>query len=679
MFCAKCGQQNKSDALYCEFCGTKLEVEKKNDDMPAGGLGQRKITTSYLEEMHTTNIMEDIKNRKLDRARQGHRIKIILGFGFLAILGVFTVVGIIYLVDYLKMKQAEKEAKVDATTTEFWTDDITEEVQPIETIDGRALLIAEAEKKVVELGYSATGTFTGEVVEEERDGSYYWSEAHFGYNTNGILSAKVFKYKDQDRMILFTVDKDQSLKATLYAYIDGRLEQLSDQALSYTIDGMNVNFTISDKLAENYGTEGIVAAKFFQKEDKSYFAIESNAWFLHEEDEGVFYSSDVEKGYNADSFYNGDMAIFEITDNSLKKINVIGYHAYGIDGAGSLTTYDPITGNVSTTEQYGDLDGEKTVDEAFLSDYNSLMNQIGFSEFTSNDIISLFKTGALGEDTLWHCHWDCNTYLLEGENKVTLEVADNTTTDDISWWRLGVGSVTQDNTVETSSEGDAKKETNPSVEMFRPFLEDLRQAIRDCDNVWYYGPGITEDYATENALQGIVVTELDPDGTAFTFTDIDGDGTDELLIGSKLQGGNGNPWNTLYAVVSKTENGYWIAASGWSRSSIYYLGNGVLYGSGSGGAALHFDNIYYYDGERQEFVKDVTLVTQYDETTETPTPIYSLYAEGWTWDNNYDYKDDPNAWHGEDAKGKWDSSYSELDFEKDPLEGYKWYHLYDLE
>ena len=683
MFCVKCGQENKEGAQYCEYCGAKLIDPNELANSRVNNIEQRKITSESLSEKQINDYSKDLKTQKkemITQARNSQKSLIIFIVAFVAVLGIVGAIGAIL---HNKNKEtpvpeAEKTTTESASVTE---ESVTTEKAVIDTATATtaastddSLLLVSAKEKADEIGYAATGQFSGRAIETSINDFKYWESVDFGYETRGLLSSQLFTDNGTQMLLTFYLNSSQNICMALYSMDGGNVKKLYDNELSYKTEYSEKTYTISNDLVKGFGTEGKLSAMLLQKDNKSYIITENNAWFTNHSDDSSNYS-DIERGISAESLNSGSFCIYEVSSDGINMINAINLNAYGYDGNGSISSYDIKSGKDNYIGNYGDLEGSIPLEEGFMNDYNAYMSEIGFPELTNTDIVPLCDVGVIGDKALWSVKWDCNTNMNKGDNTVSLEVTDFTSKSDFPWWREGItesGTAKAENATGTDAVQNSDEE---SAAIYRDFLIDMKDTASSEENVWYYGPGIIEDYATEQDLKGILIDEMTADST-YTYMDIDRDGTDELIIGYGTEGTAFS--NYINAVVTKTKDGYKIVANGWVRNSLSYVGDGIFYNTGSGGAALHYDAIYEYDGSEKDLVKYAELVTQYDDSSDELVPVYSLYADGWTWNNEYDYKDDPNAWHGDEAKDKWDEYYNALDEDNNPFEGYTWYKLSDL-
>ena len=150
---------------------------------------------------------------------------------------------------------------------------------------------------------------------------------------------------------------------------------------------------------------------------------------------------------------------------------------------------------------------------------------------------------------------------------------------------------------------------------YESFIEGYRDAIINRTSVWYYGPDIDpNDFSTDYG-QGLIVDELS-DYLFYTLYDLDKDGVPELIIGCDVTGDHMKGRTMITGIVTLDGSDYKIVAAGWSRSSLEYVGEGYFVNSGSGGAFLHYDAVFRYDGTVKELATVGVLVTEYSETEE---------------------------------------------------------------
>lgn len=158
---------------------------------------------------------------------------------------------------------------------------------------------------------------------------------------------------------------------------------------------------------------------------------------------------------------------------------------------------------------------------------------------------------------------------------------------------------------------------------YESFIEGYKDAIINRTSVWYYGPGIDpNDFSTDYG-QGLIVDEMS-DYMYYTLYDLDKDGVVELIIGCDVTGDHMKSCTMITGIVTLEGSDYKIVAAGWSRSSLEYVGEGYFVNSGSGGAFLHYDAVFRYDGAAKELATVGVLVTEYSETEEI---FYSYFDD----------------------------------------------------
>lgn len=237
---------------------------------------------------------------------------------------------------------------------------------------------------------------------------------------------------------------------------------------------------------------------------------------------------------------------------------------------------------------------------------------------------------------------------------------------------------TSETTEETSSEETEETEETTTEETteettvadtgaeYQPFLDGLDQAI--ADGQMYY-----EDVEGVNGSMCLILVDSN---YQYIYTDLDNNGKSELMIGYEHNDLDGNPVVEVYGFVALDDEGnYNILASSWERQRTSYIGNGNFIMDGSGGADLHIDTLYHFNGETYSFDVAAQLVTDSDEPDPSELPImyYTVY-EGCEWSYEVSERacDDPDALHGDEALARWDEIQAESAPDGNELVGITW-------
>ena len=160
---------------------------------------------------------------------------------------------------------------------------------------------------------------------------------------------------------------------------------------------------------------------------------------------------------------------------------------------------------------------------------------------------------------------------------------------------------------------------------YESFIEGYKEAIINRTSVWYYGPDGDIDELDPDIGPGLIVDEMS-DYLFYTLYDLDSNGVPELIIGLDVTGDHMQSKTMITGIVTLDGSDYKIVAAGWSRSSLEYVGEGYFVNSGSGGAFLHYDAVYRYDGVAKELETVGILVTEYSESDDTDIH-YSYFAD----------------------------------------------------
>ena len=223
----------------------------------------------------------------------------------------------------------------------------------------------------------------------------------------------------------------------------------------------------------------------------------------------------------------------------------------------------------------------------------------------------------------------------------------------------------------TTTEETTTETTLPLVNPYEEFISGYQDAIKNKSDTWYYGPGVdTSDYM--NLGQGLIVNEMG-DKFGYTLYDFDKDGVYELVIGGEYLDGNSEKHVYIRGIVALDGDGYKIVAAGWTRSSLDYAGGGYFIHSGSGGAALHYDAVYKYDGVNKELATVGMLVTEYDHIDGAVAANYSYFDSDEAAYSAFPAYGNENAiCFDEEAEAKFDEDLKTANSQTNELLGINW-------
>ena len=227
----------------------------------------------------------------------------------------------------------------------------------------------------------------------------------------------------------------------------------------------------------------------------------------------------------------------------------------------------------------------------------------------------------------------------------------------------------EETTTEETTLGTVSDETIPPAplyanedEAYQVFIEGLTVAIRNGEG-YYYGPAGSDDTIGENGIAAYYLAWSD--SFYYTYTDMDGDGIHELVIGHEDYAESGETLIIVDGfVVADKEGGFDVLLISWERSQTQYLGGGYFLTSGSGGAGLHIWQISHYDGS--DIVSDAILYEEYMGGGDAPSdePEYTLYLG--------DNMSEEDALHGEEATGSWEEILAEAESHDNELADAEW-------
>ena len=246
---------------------------------------------------------------------------------------------------------------------------------------------------------------------------------------------------------------------------------------------------------------------------------------------------------------------------------------------------------------------------------------------------------------------------------------EETTTERATTTTTTEETTSEETTTEETTLGTVSDETLPPAplyanedEAYQVFIEGLTVAIRNGEG-YYYGPTSGDDIIGENGIAAYYLAW--GDSFYYTYTDMDGDGIHELVIGHEDYAESGETLIIVDGfVVADKEGGFDILLISWERSQTQYLGDGYFLTSGSGGAGLHIWQISHYDGN--DIVSDAILYEEYVGGGDAPSdePEYTLYLG--------DGMDEDNALYGQEATDSWAEMLEEAKSHDNELAGTEW-------
>lgn len=109
------------------------------------------------------------------------------------------------------------------------------------------------------------------------------------------------------------------------------------------------------------------------------------------------------------------------------------------------------------------------------------------------------------------------------------------------------------------------------------------------------------DYATAGLSEPITGSENPLENIGYTFQDIDGNGVDELIIGEVCD----THYQYIISIFTLENKTAVPILEGWARNRYYILSNGLIYNSGSGGAAYSSYETFHLNDNKLETVEHV--------------------------------------------------------------------------
>ncbi len=484
-------------------------------------------------------------------------------------------------------EEAEEEIAAEADTA------TVQDAEPEKKVSNN---IVKLQELIEEIGVARTGTFDGKAIKAEEGD--FWKEVDFGYSGTGILSAEFFGQNDE-YMLVYYVGKDSKVKASLYKDNGKESEFVAKTPLSY-VDAYerNEDYLLSNAIVSNFGTEGFISATTLKKGDDTYIVTENNHWHTYDMDKQYF--SDRERGYTADATYSGDMVIYKLTDKGLEGQYMIKTYCYGMDGGGAIYLNE-FQGKELESHRFGDLgDDPHTIEEYFMDEYNAMMAGIGFPELTNTDEKKLIMEGvaeSAGTTPTWKAYWDCNTELKKGDDAVRLEVNDT--------------SIEQN--PELAFMADAREKAAAAEPASEEVKEEVTEAKAPSGNDDERFAGFFSDVYPE--VDDGLYLSANKIAVKYAYSDLDGDGINELLIGDS---------EGVYTVITENDGEYFRSdVCGWMRQygavPTQYLGNGCfatsVYNGNNYGGPFREDELVKYSSSLNGFGVIMRLTSSWDPSS----------------------------------------------------------------
>ena len=175
--------------------------------------------------------------------------------------------------------------------------------------------------------------------------------------------------------------------------------------------------------------------------------------------------------------------------------------------------------------------------------------------------------------------------VTEASTEDTTEAAATTTT---------TAEATEASTEDTTEASSEPVSSNP----YERFIEDYKKALSNPNGTWYYGPDA--DFGGEQPPKGTVALPLSnvyEDSFSYMLYDVDGDGTQELIIGEQWEDGENWVHIRVFGLVTMIGDDYKIAAAGWDKHDLEYKGGNYFYAHSWPSENVEDLSFYEYNAE----------------------------------------------------------------------------------
>lgn len=188
-----------------------------------------------------------------------------------------------------------------------------------------------------------------------------------------------------------------------------------------------------------------------------------------------------------------------------------------------------------------------------------------------------------------------------------------------------VESITSPQSLETSSQGSANQsesqgeknsisteaasQNDTSAENAAPQAVETTEQQQENPTGYGLYRTLVEDYISKESAQNELNPALFDSNSGYALADIDGNGTDELLLGQD---------NMIYEMYTLSGNQIQKVISGGERDRYYLCENGMIENEGSNGAANSINGYYSYSGTSLSLKEAVV----YDSEVDSENPWF---------------------------------------------------------
>ena len=227
------------------------------------------------------------------------------------------------------------------------------------------------------------------------------------------------------------------------------------------------------------------------------------------------------------------------------------------------------------------------------------------------------------------CNNDQNVDDTTQETSETEAAATTTTTAEVTEASTeDTAEVTEASTEDTTEASSEPVSSNP----YERFIEDYKKALSNPNGTWYYGPDA--DLEGEQPPEGTVALPLSnvyEDSFSYMLYDVDGDGTQELIIGEQWIDGENWANIRVFGLVTMIGDDYRIAAAGWDKYDLEYCGGNHFCAYSWQSDTVEVLSVYEYNAEYKCLDLAFELEVHFKDGSDTvglPQDAEYLYFEG---------------------------------------------------